>query len=160
MDFFATSTAISDDLFWRKLEFFFSINEYRQKKAHIQIGYHGINGIEGAKTDNSIEKFSKYYERLICTVMKYIPDLTLASETNVVEAPGLPDTAENINKQLEKQNDAVKALAKKYGLKYNDLYHYMLNEGKNFKHRDRIHFESSANIFIAERIASILNMKG
>lgn len=156
VDFFATSTAMSDDLFWKELEFFFSISEYRQKKAHIQIGYHGINGVEGAKTDNSIETFSKNYERLICTVIKYIPDLTLASETNVVDAPDLPDTAENINKQLEKQNDAIKALAQKYGLKFNDLYHYMLNEGKDFKHSDKIHFESNANMFIAERIASII----
>lgn len=157
VDFFATSTAISDDLFWKQLEFFLSIKEYRQKKAHIQIGFHGIDGIGGAKSNNSIEEFSKYYEKLICTILKYIPDLILASETNVVEAPGLPDTAENINRQIEKQNEAIKVLAQKYGLKFNDLYHYMLNEGKNFKHRDRIHFESSANMFIAERVASIIN---
>ncbi|MGN0596898.1 MAG: hypothetical protein ACI4J1_06190 [Ruminiclostridium sp.] len=157
VDFFATSTTISDELFWKHLEFFFSISEYRQKKAQIQIGYHGINGVEGAKSDNSIETFTKYYEKLICKVLEHIPDLTLASETNVVDTTNTTHFADKVNKQIEKQNEAIKSLAEKYHLKFNDLYNYMLNEGKSYKHRDWIHWESSAQIFIANRVSSIIN---
>ena len=49
VDFFATSTSIGDEMFWKMLELFFSFKEYKQQKAHIQIGVHSINGFGAAK---------------------------------------------------------------------------------------------------------------
>lgn len=108
VDFFACSTSISDEKFYETLELFFSYKEYRQKKAQIQIGVHGINGFEKAITSNSIADYEKGFEKLVNYVLKYIPDLTIALTTAVVQANNLSVIDEKINNEIIKRNLVAK----------------------------------------------------
>lgn len=157
VDFFATSTNISDDKFYKTLELFFSYEEYRQCKAQIQIGVHGINGFNGfvnAIQSNSIDDFEKAYEKLVTYVLKYIPDLTIALSTSVVKPDNLSELDEKINNEIIKRNQIAKKIAEKYKLKVNDLYSLMLSE----PHRDRINFPIEGREHMAKYAAKAMNI--
>lgn len=154
VDFFATSTSISDDKFYKTLDLFFSYEEYRQYKAHIQIGVHGIDGFGNAIQSNSIEEFEKAYEKLITYVLKYIPDLTIALTTSVVKLDNLSELDEKINNEIIKRNQIAKKIAEKYKLEVNDLYSLMFSE----PHRDRVHFPKEGSEKIAHKVAEVMNL--
>ncbi len=157
VDFFATSTNISDDKFFKSLDLFFSYREYRQYKAQIQIGVHGINGFNGfvnSIQSNSIEDFEKTYEKLVTYVLKYIPDLTIALATSVVKLSNLSELDEKINNEIIKRNQIAKKVAEKYKLKVNDLYTLMFNE----PHRDRMHFHVEGREQMAKYVAKAMNL--
>lgn len=154
VDFFATTTNISDDKFYRTLDLFFSYEEYHQQKAQIQIGVHGIDGVCKAVQSNSIEKFEKEYEKLVNYVLKYIPDLTIALTTHVVENSNLSKLWEKVNNEIIKRNQVAKKIAEKYKLKVNDLYSLMFNE----PHRDWAHFPKEGSEKIARKVAEVMKL--
>lgn len=154
IDFFAVSTSISDEKFFEALEFFFSFKEYRQKKAHIQIGVHGINGFGNAVQNNSITEYEKGFEKLVNTVIKYIPDLTIALTTSVTQSGNLSVIDDTINDEIIKRNTVAKEIAEKHKLPVNDLYTLMLNE----PHRDIVHFSKEGSDKIARRTAEAMKL--
>lgn len=154
VDFFATTTNISDDKFFETLEFFFSYKEYRQKKAQIQIGVHDIDGVAKAVRSNSIEEWEKSYEKLVTNVLKYIHDLTIALTTPIVVQDDLSKINDKINNEIIKRNEIAKKIAGKYKLKVNDLYSLMLNE----PHRDWAHFPKEGSEKIAHKVADIMKL--
>ena len=154
VDFFATNTSISNDKFYETLDLFFSYKEYRQTKAHIQIGVHGIDGVEKAIQSNSIEEYEKAYEKLVVYILKYIPDLTVALTTSVVNQEHLSEPNEKINNEIIKRNQVAKKIAEKYKLKVNDLYSFMLNE----PHRDWVHFPAEGSEKIARKVAEVMKL--
>lgn len=149
---------IIDDMFWKQLELFFSLKEYQQKKAQLQIGFHGIAGVGGLRSTPSISEYKIFYEKLVKTILNYIPDLTIATSTHVVKKENLFQLDESINGEIIKKNDIAIKVAKKFNLNVNDLYTYMLEEGKGYKHVDTVHFEASSNDFIASKVASSLKL--
>ena len=154
VDFFASTASISDEKFYETLELFFSYKEYRQKKAQIQIGVHGIDGVEKAIQSNSISDYEKGFERLVTTVLKYIPDLTIALTTSIVQANDLSKLDDKINNEIIKRNQVAKKIAEKYKLPINDLYTLMLNE----PHRDWVHFTKEGSEKIARQTAKVMKL--
>lgn len=141
-------------MFYKTLDLFFSYEEYRQSKAHIQIGVHGIDGVSKSVHNNSIEEFEKAYEKLVAYVLKYIPDLTIALTTSIVEPHNLSKLDEKINNEIIKRNRSIKKIAEKYKLKVNDLYSFMFNE----PHRDWAHFPKGGIEKIARRVAEVMKL--
>lgn len=154
VDFFATTASISSDRFYETLELFFSYEEYRQKKAHIQVGLHGINGFCCAVHNNSIAEFEKDYEKLVTTVLKYIPDVTVASLTPVVKADDFSKFDDKINNEVLKRNEVIQKIGQKYNLPVNDLYALMRNE----IHRDFVHYPKEGSEKIARRVAEVMKL--
>lgn len=153
VDFFATSAYIADDMFWKQFDLFFSFKEYRQSKAHIQIGLHGINTFGGAKHSNSLEEWEIYYEKLVKRIMEFIPDLTIALSTPAI----ITNTGvlyEKWNDEIIKRNRIAAKIAEKYKLNINDLYTLMLGE----PHRDMTHFPKEGSEKIAKKIAESLKL--
>lgn len=159
VDFFASSTTMADELFWKELQLFFSVEEYRQQKVHIQIGYHGIDSVCNANHSNDLSAFEQEYERLITTVKEYIPDITLATIVYIAQKDSPETIDETINNEVIKRNEIIKKLAAKYSLPLNDLYSYTYNDQVTFKHRDAVHFLPEANPLLAEKIAQAMKLK-
>lgn len=149
-----TTTSISDDKFYKTLDLFLSYEEYRQYKTHIQIGVYGINCVEKAIQSNSIEEFEKEYESLVTYILKYIPDLTIALTTSVVEQGNLSKLDEKINNEIIKRNQVVKKITEKYKQKINDLYSLMFNE----VHRDWALFSTEGSEKITRKVAEIMKL--
>lgn len=154
VDFFATTASISSDRFYETLELFFSYEEYRQKKAHIQVGLHGINGFCCAVHNNSIAEFEKDYEKLVTTVLKYIPDVTVASLTPVVKADDFSKFDDKINNEVLRRNEIIQKIGQKYNLPVNDLYALMRNE----IHRDFVHYPKEGSEKIARKVAEVMKL--
>ncbi len=158
IDFFATSASITEDIFWKQLDHFFSYEEYRQKKAHIQIGFHGIvnsTGYNRKAAEFSYEEYEKSFEKLVQTVMKYVPVVVVALTTPVVKQSDLSVLDEYINGEIIKRNNIAAKVAKKYNLKINNLYSLMLDD----EHVDRVHFTKAGNDKLADAVAHALELK-
>ena len=154
VDFFATTASISSERFYETLDLFFSYEEYRQKKAHIQVGLHGIDGFCGAIHNNSIEEFEKDYEKMVTTVLKYVPDVTVALLTPVVKANDFSQFDEKVNNEVLKRNEIIKKIGQKYKLSVNDLYALMRNE----IHRDFVHYPKEGSEKIARKVAEVMKL--
>lgn len=154
VDFFATTTSIDEDMFWKTLELFFGFEEYRQQKAHIQIGLHSIDGFMSAKRNFSLEEYERNYDKLVKTVKKYIPDLTIATTTKVVQVGNLTAIDQHNTEEVIKRNEIAMRIAKKHGLKTNDLFTSMYNS----LHRDLVHFTTESIQEMAKHVAKAMGL--
>lgn len=154
VDFFATSTSIEDEMFWKTLKLFFEFEDYRWQKAHIQIGVHSIDGMFGARRNVDLEEYEKNYDKLISVIKSYVPDLTVATTTKVVNASQLTQVDTRITEEIEKRNKVALRIAGKYGLKTNDLFKKMYD----FPHRDRVHFTAEGREQMAKFVAEAMHL--
>lgn len=153
VDCFATSSTLYDPIFWKELDLFFSVSEYRQVKAQIQIGAHCISGFAQAeKRMSTWEDIERDYEKLLNTVLQYIPDVVIATATNIVKEDDLVTIDEYLNSQILRCNEIAVKIATKYGLKINDLYTAM----KGCAHSDFVHFTEAGYDIAAQQTAKAL----
>ena len=62
-----------------------------------------------------------------------------------------------INEHKAQKNEIMEKVSKKLGIKWLDINSFMINEGKKYYHKDHIHYEKSANGFIARRMLVEIN---
>ncbi|MCX4320778.1 MAG: hypothetical protein OSJ44_13830, partial [Lachnospiraceae bacterium] len=172
VDYIGTSSLILDELFLHEIESFFDwggVDLYRA--IQVQIGIHGILEINTELNSDFYDMYKNQYQNLIEYLSEKTKRLVLASTTPVINrywncsnkylafifSNLHPLCIEKINEQMDKElsirNNITRDLAKEYGLAFNDLYSYMRNEGKKFRHIDEIHYEKKCNIFIARKVA-------
>lgn len=154
VDLFACSADLSDEMFWKYLDLFFSFDEYRQEKAQIQLGVHGVNGFGRSNRQFNSEIWEKCYEKLINKVLRHIPDLTIALTTMVMKRDNIEEVDESINNIVIEKNNIARKIAEKYNLKLNDLYTLMLNQ----PHTDSVHFPKEGSALIANQVAKVMNL--
>ena len=141
------------------------------RAIQVQIGIHGINEINTELNDSFYVVYKEQYRNLIEYLLEKTKRLVLASATPVINqywncsnrylafifSSLHPLCVEHINervdKELTRRNKIAYDLAREYGLAFNDLYRYMRNEGKKFRHVDEIHYEKRSNIFIARKVS-------
>ena len=133
---------------------FFSFKEYRQQQAHIQIGVHSIDGFGAANRINSLNTYEQNYDKLMETVKKYIPDLTIATTTKVVQRGNLTSIDKHYTEEIIKRNEIAMRIAQKHKLKTNDLFTSMYN----FPQRDNVHFTKEAIQEMAKYVAKAMDL--
>ena len=158
IDFFATSSSINDELFWKELDMFFSIKEYRQKKVHIMIGCHEIE-VRGAKREVSIPQFEKNYDRLITIVKQHISDITIATYSYFADAKDITKIDEKANEQIMKINEAIIRIANKHKLPINDMFALTYGNQIVYKHRDAVHYQPEVQTLLAKQVAKAMKLK-
>lgn len=172
VDYLGTSSLIFDELFIQEIEGFFNwggINLYRA--IQVQIGIHGIHEINTELNDDFYAVYEEQYRNLIEYLLEKTSRLVLASATPIINRYWNfsnqylafifgnlhPLCIEHINEQEDKElivrNTIVRNLAQEYGLIFNDLYSYMKNKGKKFRHIDDVHYGSRGNFFMARKVA-------
>ena len=154
VDFFATSTPIVEQLFFKQLESFFEFKEYRQQKAHIQINLHGIDGVAGSKCNILLEDYKKAYERMVQIVMDCIPEVIISTYTHIVHRNNVAVIDEKVTDEIKRRNAIAVEIAGKYNLKTDDLYTAMLN----FPRRDHVHFEKQGIEEMAKFVAKSMDL--
>lgn len=137
----------------------------------VQIGYHGINEI-GIETDKKFYAlYKEQYSNLIKYLLKKTKKLVLASTTPVIHNYHsfsnrylkyiignlhplfMEHVNEHVDRELIVRNQIVQDLAQDFDLTFNDLYLYMKNEGKKYRHVDDVHYEHKSDVFIAKKVA-------
>ncbi len=154
VDFFATTAAMDDKMFWKTLDLFLEYEDYRWQKAHIQIGVHSIDGMFWAKRNVDLLEYEKTYERLVCTIREIVPDLTIATTTKVVNSKDLSSIDAYVTEEIKKRNEIAVRIAEKYGLPVNDLFKKMYN----WPHRDKVHFTLEGRNQMAEYVAAAMKL--
>lgn len=177
IDFFGTSSVVTDELFIRELEMFMSIKEYSYDIIQVQIGVHGIVSESGRKLP---ENYYQYYEEAYIDLIKFLNGkcnrLILATITPVIKPFSISNPIlykiyarlhfkgneivdERFEEGIRKRNEIIYKAAERYKVSVNDLYKYMNNEGRHFRHIDHVHYEKRAKAFIAARVAEFCENK-
>lgn len=174
VDFFGTSSAVTDQLFWKELTAFLSVEEYTYDSIHVQIGVHGIVSESGISLPSGYEiTYADCFEELVNILKKNCKRLVLATITQVVILPNNkipiigklythlhPVSWENSDPRFESgilaRNEIIRNTARKHRLPCNDLYIYMIREGNRFRHIDHVHYEKNAELFLAKRTAEYM----
>lgn len=174
VDFFGTSSAITDPLFAKELRMFFSVKEYKYDLIHLQLGVHGIVPENPNVLLNDYPDYYLAYERDYQNLVLYLQEqctrLVLGTITPVVKLKGYKNpiikriyillhrkSSEIIDEQFDSgikaRNSIVRKTAQKFNLPVNDLYEMMTEgEGKRFKHIDHVHYEKSSKKLFAEQL--------
>lgn len=172
VDYLGTSSLLLDELFLKEIEGFFNWGGVDLYSAiQVQIGYHGINEI-GIETDKKFYAlYKEQYSNLIKYLLKKTKKLVLASTTPVIHNYHsfsnrylkyiignlhplfMEHVNEHVDRELIVRNQIVQDLAQDFDLTFNDLYLYMKNEGKKYRHVDDVHYEHKSDVFIAKKVA-------
>lgn len=174
VDFFGTSSAITDSIFQKELEMFFAVEEYHYDLIHMQIGVHGIvpEGEQSLLDDypNYYKFYERDYRRLILYLMDKCDRLVLATITPVVvwkpiknpfiskvftrlHRKSMETIDERFDRGIRIRNEILKKIADEYNIPVNDLYSAMsTGEGKCLRHIDHIHYEKAAKNLFANRL--------
>lgn len=172
VDYLGTSSLLLDELFLKEIEGFFNWGGVDLYSAiQVQIGYHGINEI-GIETDKKFYAlYKEQYSNLIKYLLKKTEKLVLASTTPVIHNYHsfsnrylkyiignlhplfMEHVNEHVDRELIVRNQIVQDLAQDFDLTFNDLYLYMKNEGKKYRHVDDVHYEHKSDAFIAKKVA-------
>ena len=148
LDFFAQSFSVRDPQSLRYLEQCFALHEYPHELAVLNFGGH--HGIDISVSDEQeYRDFRAGFEKILFLTRANCPHVVLATFTHHVLST-LDSDNEEENRILRIRNQVLKDLSAEYGLPCIDFYTYMRNEGKDFKHEDRIHFVSASNSFVAD----------
>ena len=172
VDYIGTSSLILDELFLREIDIFLiggGVDMY--SAIQVQIGIHGIMDIKTELNGDFYDVYRNQYKNLIEFLLEKTKRLVLASTTPVIDRywncsnkylsfilrNTHPLCMEHINERMDKElsirNNMARDIAKEYSLIFNDLYFYMRNEGKKFRHIDEIHYEKKSNVFMARKVA-------
>lgn len=175
VDFIGSSSAVTDELFLKELELFFSVKEYQYSVIHMQIGVHGIVP-EGEKIVlNDYPDYYKYYEESYREVVLFLKEhckrLILATVTPVIlvnesmnpilrklyvhlHTRQMEKIDQRFEKGIVKRNAIVHKIGNELQIPVNDLYNYMNTEGYALRHVDHVHYENKSKLFIARRVAA------
>jgi hypothetical protein len=107
---FATSACVADPAFHKQLEAL--ITQYRFKIVHFNNGLHGIGYTEKEYRDG--------YDAALKLIRQHSPKATLV----LALSTPLQSTSNrnNLNPRIDKRNEIVRELGKKYGAEINDLH--------------------------------------
>lgn len=155
IDFFGTTAALYDEMFFKQLDLFFSAKEYPKQKAHIQIGLHCIDGFIGViKRKIPAEEFYEHFSRLADAVSSRVPEVVFATATPIMKKDDLNSFDEYLNDQVIRINEVIKRVAADKGIKLNDMYTLMLD----YPHRDFAHFTPDGFQAAAKSVANVLGL--
>lgn len=174
VDFIGSSSHVLDELLLNQIEFFFEMSDFEYKMIHIQLGCHGILSLPN---DIDLEQFyldyKEQYRRLILFLKTKSPKIVLGSATQIVKYPDMknsilnkiynhihsakseiPDMRYEIG--IVQRNKIVKELCEEEHVQFDDLYSYMLSEGRKIRHIDHVHYEKNARILLANRVMTFI----
>lgn len=171
VDFFGTSSRITDTMFWKELECFFSFLEYSYDMIQIQLGYHGIHGENGEMIESEWDNWKRAYKQLIDYLQGKCDKIIVTSTTHTVINPsrkklwdlkyfyyklmhkwGNKVEKDNIekNRVIKRKNEIAELIAMENNLLFIDLWDIMKNS--KFRHIDEVHFEEAHKEFISAEI--------
>lgn len=149
VDLFATSLAITDDLFWRYLQCFFC-GDYKYKIIMINYGFHHGFSIKCSSNEGI---FWTMYQKLICMCQQLCDRVIIMTGTSFMRAEHLEQIDTELEKEVSARNALVRKVSKDTGCELFDL-HYVLKHsiGRNFRYTDRVHFEQKTYFYIAYKM--------
>lgn len=176
VDFLGTCSAITDLLFRKELDLFFSMTEYQYDFIHLQLGVHGIvpEGKQVLLEDcpDYYRYYEKDYRQLVVYLKSKCKKLVLGTITPVIvwkqyTNPLYAKLYTHLHRKsdevldgrfdqgIKQRNGILIKIAKEQGVQVNDLYKLMsVGEGKNFRHTDHVHYEKIAKNLFADRLIS------
>ncbi len=157
VDLFASSFAITDNLFWRNLQCFFN-DEYKYQIIFINYNYH--HGYIGEYAENE-EVLQRLYQKLIYLCQSLCDRVIVMTGTSCMKPEHLEQLDEDVEYGIHMRNEIAKKAAENTGCVLFDLHHVMKQGfGINFRYVDHVHFENNAYFYIAYKMLvslSILN---
>lgn len=148
VDFPGTSASVRSDLLLREIKSFFDACDYKYEMILLQVGHHGYR--TRCKADEAeAELFAENYELLL----DYLAEKVNGNIIVLANTPVAND--ESKNEEIRIRNDISKKVAGERGeYPYFDMYSLMAES--DFVYTDDVHFERSADLFIAEKILAFL----
>ena len=136
-DGLGTSKALDNPHFFSTIRLF--AEQQRERKVILfNNGLHGWHLSDG-------EEYGKLYESMITFLMKEFPSVPIVLLLTTSVADGERDG------RVVKRNQAVKAIAEKYGLETVDFYS-IVNKNKNLLSEDGVHLIASGYTLLAEAV--------
>jgi lysophospholipase L1-like esterase len=140
---FGTSVCVADPTFYKQLEAV--LCGYKYDVIHFNNGLH-----EFGYTSN---EYQESYEK----ALKYIKEKSPSAKIILVLSTPLKTgsgTAKKYQKNVNERNDVVRYLAKKYGLKINDLHSISKDHPEYY--RDPYHYKAKAVDLQGKQVAEII----
>ena len=162
VDFFGSSFALRDVMFWKQLETFFDSPYSRYDFIVIQTGNHSRISTDGGSWQSSDheeyrEMFRQLLHRLAAFSDKMLvlpaflivkPPRHLGRIRRVLRLPEKYDDKENVI--ITRRNEIMHEVADEAGVPFFDLTEIMLRS--KFVHKDHIHYENAAKAYITDLI--------
>lgn len=150
VDLFAVSMSITDELFMKMLNSFFSVEEYKYDIVCFQVSQHEFAHFN--QDERYGDKWIKAYIDLISEVNKRVSNVTFVSLTPNVLKADLKIYDDARNRYLWYMNKKISEMAIKMRALYIDLWDTLLEA----EHSDYIHFTEEVNWSIAEDVSEVL----
>jgi len=145
-DKYVTSKCTIDPFFMKELDLY--ISEYPYVCVHFNNGLHGFEG-----PAEPVQNYIEGYERLLQRVLLYCPNTILATSTPVSLPGELHTLKQEIHVKVLERNEAVKALAQRYGLAVNDLFSCVI-DFPELHVDDGAHFKDEGSSRLAEQVCA------
>ena len=162
VDFFGSSSALRDVMFWKQLELFFDSQYSHYDVIVVQTGNHSRTGVDGGEWQPSDhDEYRAMFVQLLQRLRSYSERLLVLPAFFIVRAPEhfgrirrvlrLPEVFDDKENDVIKQrNEIMHEAADEAGITYYDLTAVMLRS--KYVHKDHIHYENAAKEFIADQI--------
>ena len=162
VDFFGSSFALRDVMFWRQLEAFFDSPYSHYDAIVIQTGNHSRISIDGGEWQPSDhEEYRNMFRQLLNRLAAFSGKLVVLPAFLIVKPPRnlarvrrtlrLPEVYDDKeNDIIKRRNEIMHEEADKAGVPFFDLTEIMLLS--KFVHKDHIHYENAAKSFITDLI--------
>ena len=140
-----TSACVSDPVFINQLSAMF--NNYNYSVVHFNNGLHGFGYTE--------EEYKVGYEKALKYIKEKAPKakLILALSTPLKSS----SSQNSLNPRVDKRNEIVRELAKKYGATVNDLH--SISKGHPEYYSDPYHYKAEAVKLQSEKVAQEITKK-
>lgn len=162
VDFFGSSSALRDVMFWKQLDTFFDSRYACYDVIVIQTGNHSRTGIDGgAWQPSDHDEYRAMFRRLLQRLRAYSDKLLVLPAFLIVKAPEhlgrvrrvlrLPEVYDRKeNAIISRRNEIMREVAYEAGISFFDLTEAMLRS--KYVHKDHIHYENAAKPFITDLI--------
>ncbi|MBO4670281.1 MAG: hypothetical protein J5640_00345 [Bacteroidales bacterium] len=162
VDFFGSSFALRDVMFWKQLDTFFDSPYARYDIIVIQTGNHSRISADGGKWQPSDhEEYRVMFRKLLQMLHAYSDKFLVLPAFLIVKPPKrlgrvcrllrLRDVFdENENAIIKRRNVIMHEVADEAGAPFFDLTEVMLRS--KFVHKDHIHYENAAKAYITDLI--------
>ena len=162
VDFFGSSFALRDEMFWKQLETFFDSPYAHYETTVIQTGNHSRRSADGGEWQPADhEEYREMFARLLKRLGMFSDKLLVLPAFLIVKVPArlgrvrrmlrLPEEYDDKeNAIIRRRNDIMHEVADEAAVPFFDLTAEMLVS--KYVHKDHIHYENAAKSFMTDLI--------
>ena len=162
VDFFGSSFALRDIMFWKQLDAFFDSPYAHYDMIVVQTGNHSRISADGGEwRPSDHEEYRTMFRQLLQRLRTYSDKLLVLPAFLIVKPPKrlgrvrrvlrLPEVFDDKeNAIIKRRNEIMHEVADEAGIPFFDLTEIMLRS--KYVHKDHIHYENAAKAYITDLI--------